>query len=76
MINWKEKLDITWMPPLRSWEDGWILVNGVQFHITNWHSFDDFGQTMETVTAKSASDEEIEVYSMDEGQTWHDELER
>ena len=74
MINWTEKLDITWMPPLRNNEDGWILVNGEQFLITNWHHFDDFGQTIETVTAKSSDNEEIEVYSMNEGQTWHDEI--
>ena len=73
MINWTEKLDITWMPPLRSHENGWIIVNGEQFLITKWHHFDDFGQTIETVTAKR-NGEEIEVYSMDEGLTWHDEI--
>ena len=77
MLDMKEKLDITWMPPLRTEglsSDGWILVNGEQFLITDWYSFDDFGQTLETVTAKSVDDEEIEVYSFNEGQTWCDEL--
>ena len=67
--------DITWMPGLRPNEDGWIIMDGEQFVITNWHHFNDFGQTVETVRAKNlATGDTIEVYSMDEGHTWHSEL--
>ena len=76
MINWTKKEDITWLPGLRLQDDGWIVVNGTdQYVITNWHHFDDFGQTVETVQATNmCTREEIEVYSMDEGQSWHTEL--
>ena len=76
MINWMTKEDIVWLPGLRPQDDGWIVIDGTdKYEITNWHHFDDFGQTIETVTAKNMSTrEEIEVYSMDEGHTWHSEL--
>ena len=66
----KEK-NITWIPPLKNNEDGWLAIGGVNWFITNWHHFDDFGQTFETVTARHPSTRElIEVYSNDEGLTW------
>ena len=71
-----KKEDITWLPGFRPNEDGWIVVDGTEkYVITDWHHFDDFGQTVETVQAKNpCTQEEIEVYSMDEGYTWHSEL--
>ena len=75
MINWIEKEEISWMPPVRANEHGWLIMDGVNWLITKWHHFDDFGQTIETVTARHPSTrEEKEVYSMDEGLTWHTEL--
>ena len=73
MINWREKLDITWMPAITKDECDWLIIDKEPWAVTNWHHFDDFGQTVETVTAKR-DDMEIEVYSMDEGLTWHDEI--
>ena len=74
MINWKEKEEISWLPGLRSGDHGWLRVGGETWIITKWHHFDDFGQTIETVTAVRDSGEKIEVYSIDEGLTWHTEL--
>ena len=74
MINWMKKEDITWLPPLRNNEHGWLNIEGTICLITNWHYFDDFGQTVETVTARSPEGELTEFYSMDEGLSWHTEL--
>ena len=76
MINWMKKEDITWLPGFRPNENGWIVVDGTEkYVITDWHHFDDFGQTIETVQAKNlATGDSIEVYSMDEGHSWHSEL--
>jgi hypothetical protein len=73
MINWREQADITWLPAVTKYECDWLIIDKIPWPITKWHHFDDFGQTIETVTAKK-DDEEIEVYSMDEGLTWHTEL--
>ena len=61
------------MPPLRHQEYGWLIIDGDEWFIKNWHYFNDFGQTLETVTA-TRNGEDIEVYSRDEGETWVDEL--
>jgi len=74
MINWNIVEDITWVPPLRNNEHGWLNVEGKMWLITNWHHFDDFGQTIETVTARSPAGELTEFYSMDEGLSWCTEL--
>ena len=68
-----QKEDINWMPPVRSDENGWLIIDGKDWWITNWHHFDDFGQSMETVTA-TRDGKEVEVYSMDEGISWHTEM--
>ena len=63
------------MPPLRDNEHGWLIIEGLAWNITRWHHFDDFGQTIETVTAKHPNTrQEKEVYSLDEGLSWHTEL--
>lgn len=75
MINWMKKEDINWIPPVRDNDHGWLNVNGEIMLITNWHHFDDFGQTVETVTVKcDETGAESEYYSMNEGETWHTEL--
>ena len=74
MINWATKADISWMPGFRPGEHGWLMVEGEQWLITNWHHFDDFGQTIETVTARHSGAltcKEDQFYSLDEGVTWH-----
>jgi hypothetical protein len=50
-------------------EHGELVINGQHWAIIDWHSFDDFGQTFETVTIKKDG-EEKEAYSQDEGNTW------
>ena len=75
MINWMTKEDVRYMPPLRDEDHGWLIIKGENWLITNWHHFDDFGQTIETVTVKHPLNNETqEVYSLDEGQSWHTEL--
>ena len=74
MISWNKKEDITWMPGLRPSDDGWLVVDKEPMIITNWHHYDDFGQTVETVTVKDAAGDEAEYYSMDEGQSWCSEV--
>jgi hypothetical protein len=77
MINCKEKENISWMPPVRAGDHGWLIVEGEEWLITKWHHFDDFGQTIDTVTARHSgalSCKEMVFYSMDEGLTWCTEL--
>jgi len=74
MINWAQEEEIRWLPPLRDNDHGWLTVEGEQWLITKWHHFDDFGQTIETVEAKSPQGHVDEFYSMDEGLNWHIEL--
>ena len=73
MINSMKKEDINWMPPVRDDEHGWLIIDGKDWWITDWHHYDDFGQSIETVRA-TRDGKEVEVYSMDEGLTWHTEL--
>ena len=62
---------ITWIPPLTDNELGWISIDKVCWVITNWHTFDDFGQTVDTLTIKNPfTGEQKEVFSNDEGETF------
>ena len=80
MITKNEKnycAGIRWMPPLKKFQSsgknqyGWIyLFTGDRaWEITNWHSFDDKGQTIETLTIERDGDM-MELYSHDEGETF------
>ena len=64
MISKKE--NITLLPPFRQHEYGWLNINGEIIRITNIHHFDDFGQTVDTLTLEGGQ----EVYSQDEGETF------
>ena len=58
-------------------EHGWLDIpsEGLGlWRITNWHSFDDIGNTIETLTIQSGK-ELIDIYSFDEGETFTFELE-
>lgn len=46
----------------------------LHFTVIKWHSFDDFGQTIETVLVRGLDGSEREIYSMDEGDTFSLEL--
>ena len=70
----KEENSITWMPPLRDNEHGWLVIDKQPWLITSWHHFDDFGQSLETVTARSPQGHSDEFYSLDDGLNWTDDL--
>ena len=67
------------MPPLKALQrsganqHGWIILghgsNSTTWEIVNWHSFDDIGNTIETLTIRSGK-EQKEIYSFDEGETF------
>ena len=53
-------------------EHGWLDIpsEGLGlWRITNWHSFDDFGATIDTLTVQRLGVTK-EVYSFDEGETF------
>ena len=58
-------------------EHGWLDIpsegEGLWL-ITDWHSFDDFGATMETLTIQR-SGESKEIYSYNEGETFTFDIE-
>ena len=47
----------------------------LHFTILNWNSFDDFGQTLETVLVVGLDGKDREIYSQDQGETFTLELE-
>ena len=64
----------TWIPavdePVENVTNyGWLDLGGEIWEITNWHSFDDFGGTHETLTILKDGAEK-EIYSYDEGETF------
>ena len=80
----KKENQIKWLPPLKQLQNaglnyhGWIVIGkgsqSTTWDIINWHSFDDLGQTIETLTIQSGR-EQKEIYSLDEGETFTMELE-
>ena len=68
-----QELECRWLPGMRPKDHGWLVIDEETWFIKNWHHFKDFGQSIETVTA-TRDGEEIEVYSLDEGLTWVDDL--
>jgi len=42
------------------------------YKVISWHSFDDYGQTLETVTVKNSiwGTNPVEIYSTDGGETF------
>jgi len=61
-----EKANIAFIPPFRQGDHGWLDIDGEILLITNIHSFDDFGQSLDTLTLEDGQ----EVYSYDEGETF------
>ena len=66
---------IEWMPPHDDdlSRHGNLRIDGKIWLITEWHSFDDYGQTLETVQVCNGKDR-MEVYSFDEGYSWTDSI--
>ena len=48
---------------------GWLQIDTKIWCIRDWHSFDDFGSTMETLTIERGG-ETKEIFSLDEGETF------
>ena len=75
-----ETKKISWIPPFDDGttkpKHGWLDIGGKIWCITDWHSFADFGQTLETLPIERGnqvdkSKREIdEIYSQDEGETF------
>ena len=63
-----EKDKVTFVPPLREDEHGWLNVNGDILRITNIHSFDDFGIEQDTLTLEDGR----EYFTLDGGTTFRE----
>ena len=63
-----------WMPsidePLESVNQyGWLELDDEIWNISSWHSYDDLGATIETLTIEKDG-EEKQIYSYDEGESF------
>ena len=79
--------EITWIPPVNDGTSkpahGWLNIDGKIWQITDWHSFDDLGSTIETLTIERGNHvkgapvyrEQKEIYSFDEGETFTFDIE-
>ena len=75
----------TWLPPVNDGTTkpahGWLNIDGKTWQIINWHSFDDLGATLETLTIERGNQvdkskrETKEIYSFDEGETFTFDIE-
>ena len=65
----KKQNAITFIPPMRQDDPGWLNVDGDILLITNIHSFDDFGVEQDTLTLENGR----EFVTQDNGETfWED----
>ena len=64
----KTKDKITYVPPMRQDEYGWLNINGETLLITSVHSFDDFGVEQDTFTLEDGS----EYFTQDGGSTFEE----
>ena len=72
--------NITFIPPVEDGTSkpklGWLNIDGMIWQIINWHSFDDFGATLDTLTIERGNQvdaskrERKEIFSQDEGETF------
>ena len=74
MIMKKEKA--TWLPPTGEFlNHGWLAFGKDDIWIiTNIHSYDDFGATIDTFTIEKDGKTK-EIYSLDEGETFTFDIE-
>ena len=73
-VSEKVKDEITFQPPVWGDEWGYLIINGDVWGILKWEGFDDFGGSFETLTVYRKQ-QKMEVYSLDEGQTFTLEME-
>ena len=81
----KTENKIRWIPPVEDGTTkpahGWLNIDVKIWQIAEWHSFSDFGQTLETLTIERGngldpSTREFDyVYSQDEGETFTFDME-
>jgi len=64
----KTKSKITFVPPLREVDYGWLNINGESLRIINIHNFDDFGVEQDTLTLEDGS----EFITQDGGETFRE----
>ena len=64
------KDNITFIPPLRNDQHGWLNINSIIWNIDSIHSFDDFGASLDTLTVSHETLGTTEVYSHDECETF------
>lgn len=70
MIDWIKRHEATYTNTDSGTQDK-VTLDNVTYHIMNWHSFDDFSQTIETVQVWNPITKQLfEIYSMDEGDTF------
>ena len=76
MITWNKKYEATYTDDNpEEYPHGRITLEGYEYHIMNWHSYDDFGQTVETVQVWNPKTKRLfEIYSVDEGETFSYQL--
>ena len=63
-----EKTNITFIPPFRQGDHGWLDIDGEILLITDIHSFDDFGVEQDTLTLEDGS----EYITQDGGNTFRE----
>ena len=79
MRTLKTEHEFRWMPPLKALQEsghnqhGWLIIDREKWEITNIHSFDDFGSTVETLTIEKNGLVKV-VYSLDECETFTFEM--
>jgi hypothetical protein len=64
---------ITFIPPLKKDEFGWMRIGEEICAIKSWHTWDDYGYEIEIVEVTHNNGEVEEIFSDDDGDTWrHD----
>lgn len=60
---------ITFIPPLKQDDHGWLDIDGDIIRITNIHNFDDFGVEQDTLTLEDGR----EFFTQDGGNTFRED---
>ena len=66
----KQLKKITFIPPLRKGEFGWIRIGEETCLIKSWKSWDDYGYEVEIVEIVRNDGKVEEIFSDDDGETW------
>ena len=66
----QKKKKITFIPPLRKGEFGWIRIGEETCLIKSWKTWDDYGYEIEIVEIVRNNGKVEEIFSDDDGDTW------